>query len=493
MKTAIWAAVSTVNQATPDKVSIQIQIQKGREYIRAHNHTPAGEYIVPGESRTAFISLAHAEEDIPQLHQLLEDASKGKYQLLWVYDLNRFRNLMLQVFEVLTAYNVQIYNHDDPRAPVNQYTDEHKNAARLNLKLHDIISGQEINTLQKHYREKMPARVTVKRLHPGLGLPPYGYRKPASQVHDRNAVLEQNPEQTRILHQIKDWFLQDGLSLTAIADRLNHQHTPSPRGGRWWYSIVRYLLANPYYAGIVEFGSTRRQRDKRKRTITRTKNHTPVRAVGIHKPLWSTAEHQRILTELQRRANAQPGIKTRPLSRLLKCQCGALLWAQVTPAGQYWRCSTGQKNHTYINDQKALDLIIPKLTRALKNVSGIKLPQPKDQRPALLAEIKTLTAKRTRWMDLYEDDSIDQDELKTRLDKIQTRLKTTADLLAKIQTDTARQTATRNALHDLAKLIHTLPKYIRTAEPRRVNTTLHTILTAITIHRDHTITLHWRT
>ena len=70
MRTAIWAAVSTTAQATPDKVSITVQLQKGREFITSRGYQPAGEYIVPGESRTKYISLYHAEKEIEPLHHL---------------------------------------------------------------------------------------------------------------------------------------------------------------------------------------------------------------------------------------------------------------------------------------------------------------------------------------------------------------------------------------------------------------------------------------
>ena len=493
MKTAIWAAVSTVSQAAPDKVSIQLQIQKGREFISARDYKPAGEYIVPGESRTAFISLSHAEDEIPQLKKLLDDAKRGRFDVLWVYDLNRFRNLMLQVFEVLADYGIQIYNHDDPETPVlrEHYTHERINARRLNIKLHDIISGQEINTLQKHYREKMPVRITQKRLHAGLGLPPYGYRKPPHLTHDRNAVLEIVPEQARILHQMKDWFLIDGLSLTDIAARLNAQNEPSPRGKRWWYSIVRYLLANPFYAGTVTFGATKRNRDKRLRTVTRTKG-SAVSAVGLHQPIWDQATHQRLLDEIERRAQSQPGISTRALTRLLKCECGAVMWAQTTPAGKYWRCSSLKKNHSYINNNKALDIIIPTLTAAIEKADKIKLPEPKDKRPALQKELRELKAKEKRWLDLYEDGTLDKDTLNKRLQDLKTRLDKTSSLIQQLEQDTTRRQAQRNSLKTIQQAVHALPEYIRTADPKRVNATLHAILEGVTVHKNNTITLHWR-
>lgn len=483
MNLAIWAAVSTRKQAEEDKASIPTQIEKGMQYIESHHHTLTAQYIVPGESRTHYISLAHAEKAIPQLKQLLDDASHGKFDLLWVYDLNRFRNLMLQVFEALAGYGVQIYNHDSPEEPVppHQYTPEVINHRRLTVKLHDIISGQETNTLQKHFREKMPKRVSEKRLHPGLGLPPYGYRKPPGKELDRNAILEINPEQAAILNQIKDWFLNEGLSLTAITQRLNAANIPSPRGKRWWFSIVRYLLANPFYAGTVRYGVTKRNRDRRLVTVHRSKGTEITEAVGIHKPLWDSATHQRILRELERRANAQPGFSTRAFTRLLFCQCGAVLWAQTTPAGQYWRCSTLKRGHTYLNNNKALEIVIPEIIKAIQE---FQLKPAEKSKPTLPDPIPNLKAQERRLLDLYQDGTIDKATLNERIADIKTRLTLAQNERATQAQSRARRLALQQDITTAQQTLATLPTYIRQAPATRVNATLHKLFKKITISKD---------
>lgn len=492
MKTAIWAAVSTKTQATEDKASIPVQLEKGTEYIRANGYTLAGQYIAPGESRTHYISLAHAESNIPQLKQLLDDAAKGKFELLWVYDLNRFRVLMLQVFDALAGYGIQIYNSSSPETPVETYTAEVINARRLTVQLHDIISRQETNKLQKHHSEKMPKRITEKKLHPGLGLPPYAYRKPPGKEYDRNAVLEIIPEQARTLIQIKDWFLVEGLSLTAITQRLNAAHIPSPRGKRWWFSIVRYLLANPFYMGRVQYGITKRNRDRRLITVTRTKGTSPVSAVGLHTPLWDEATHQRILTELKRRANAQPGFSIRAFTRILTCECGAVLWAQVTPAGQYWRCSSLKPGHTYINNNKALDLVIPEIIKAIQSVNKLTFKTPAQNQDLITKQIADLRKKEKRILDLYEDEIIDKPTLNTRLEDIRTRLTRAQTELATQEQATTRQLHLLTDLQALQKTITTLPTYIRQAPPNQVNATLHRLFSQIQITKKHEIHVHWQ-
>src|SRR3712207_7523731 len=46
---------------------------------------------------------------------------------------------------------------------------------------------------------------------------------------------------------------QQGLSLRAIASRLNEERRSSKRGGRFHASTVRYILDNPKYHGLIEY------------------------------------------------------------------------------------------------------------------------------------------------------------------------------------------------------------------------------------------------
>jgi hypothetical protein len=453
---------------------------------------PPAEKIGQGQSRTQWTSLYHAEKHIPELHALLEAASRGSFDVLVVYDLNRFRDLMRQVYDALCDANVQLYILADPREPVipSEYTEERKNEVGLTVGLRDIISRSEISNLQKHYRDKMPRRILDKGLHAGLGRPPYGFRKPPGKELDRNAVLIQDPAQVRILLQMRDWFFA-GCSLTEIANRLNAQRIPSPRGRRWWYTVVAYVLANPFYAGTVSFGATKRIRNRRQGTIHRYKG-TPVTAAGKHAPLWDPAVHHRILAELERRGQAHPGTRVRQLSRLLHCWCGAAMWAQVTPSGAYWRCSTGQQQHVRLRDDVALQLATDKIVRALRHVDRLQLPTSQDERPALRAELKVLTVRRRRWEDLYEIGSLDAPTLTARIAAIDQRTQEAEGQLRRIDQDLAASAATRSTLQSLAVAVETLPHYYRDGDKAHVNADLRAILHRILVHKDKTLSLEWR-
>lgn len=492
LRYSTWSAVSSKAQAREEKVSLNVQLNACRKAGETRGWEHIADHSVPGQTRTRWVSLYHAEKHIPELHAMLEAAQRRAFDVLIVYDLNRFRDLMRQVFDVLCDCGIQLYILSDPREPVppSEYTEERKNEVGLTVGLRDIISRSEITSLRKHYRDKMPQRILTKRLHAGLGLPPYGYVKPPDARFDRNAILIQQPEEIRVLNLMKDWLFA-GISLTDIADRLNRQGIPSPRGKRWWYSVVAYLLANPYYAGIVSFGATQSIRNRREGTVARRKN-TPVSADGLHKPVWSHAEHRRILAELERRGKAHPGIKTRQLSRLLYCWCGGVLWAQSTPEGKYWRCSSRQAGHAALRDDWALQQVTDLIVRTLSNLDDLTLPAPEDKRPALREERRALEAKKQRWMDLYEDGTLSKDALRERIHTLDARLARVVELLRQTDESLARQTALREELATLASAVDSLPHYYASGPPAQVNADLRRLLARVEVNKKKKLKLVWR-
>jgi hypothetical protein len=86
---ATWQAVSTKNQATVDKVSSTVQLQHCIDAGHTHNWTHVRDYTVPGKSHTQWLSLTVAERNIPELHDMLEAASRHEFDILIIYDLNR--------------------------------------------------------------------------------------------------------------------------------------------------------------------------------------------------------------------------------------------------------------------------------------------------------------------------------------------------------------------------------------------------------------------
>jgi hypothetical protein len=494
MRVAIWAAVSKPEQARKDKVSIKLQVQKGREFITSRQFTKAGEYVVPGESRTKYISLYQAEKEIPELHQLLEAASRREFDILFVYDLNRFRTLMRQIFDVLCDYNIQIFVNTYPREPVppHEYTEEVKSAVGMIVDLSNIISRSEISNLQRHFREKMPARIQ-RGLDARLGGTPFGYKR----IHpgDKKNPLIQDPPKARVVKRIKDLYLKGG-SFKGICKILNDEKIPASEGGIWYPESIKLILSSPFYAGIVYFGITKYTRDRRTGKEKVSRNPNPVYGKGKHIPLWDEATHHRILEIIEKRGRGSRGVKTARLSRLLYCECGKVLHLDRRAKDDfpYWRCSAKKRGHTFITDSKANTIVFPAIVKAIQEAPRIPIPKEKKVEPIkdLHFEIQDLEKKKKRWMDMYETSEIDAPTLSERIREINTRIDTSRSLLAKSEATIYRRSASHATFLRLAQLLDGLQGYYSSAPAPQVNADLHAIIKKVAITKKHEISIHWR-
>jgi DNA invertase Pin-like site-specific DNA recombinase len=74
---------------------------------------------------------------------------------------------------------------------------------------------------------------------------------------DRCRLVPSARERVEVVRNIFRWYTRDGLGFKGIADRLNREAIPSPRGGQWssmhgdmWaMTTIRSMLANPAYVG----------------------------------------------------------------------------------------------------------------------------------------------------------------------------------------------------------------------------------------------------
>ena len=91
--------------------------------------------------------------------------------------------------------------------------------------------------------ERTAQALAFKKAHGEAYSPtPYGYDREGNRL-----VL--NGAEADVVRKLKAWRRR-GDSLHRIAARLNDQGVPDKRGGRWYASTVRYLLANDLHAAL---------------------------------------------------------------------------------------------------------------------------------------------------------------------------------------------------------------------------------------------------
>jgi DNA invertase Pin-like site-specific DNA recombinase len=493
MNFAIWTAVSTEAQASPEKISLDEQEQLCRAHALAKGwRETAGPFIVPGQSRTRWVNLRDAETHIPPLKHMLDAAQSRQFDILLLYDYTRLRELLEPVAKTLTAYGIQLYALTQPVEPLPPHEYETNETAATLQFVASFTSRAEIAALKRRYKLGMPRRI-LAGLHKGKL--PHGYRKPPGRELDRKVTPIIDPAPAAVVVKIKDLFLE-GHSLWQIAHQLTAERIPTPAGKWKWSDVnVRLLLKNRYYCGEVHFGKTRRTSDPRTGDV-KVVDNLPSRIItakGLHPPLWDMPTQRRIDEEFNKRGKKYTGIRTQRLSNLLHCGvCGARAWVSY-PGGyadsrRRWVCSVHPK-HVNRKDTDLLPAFIAELAALLRRIENAQLPQqPADGVQLHTAALADLTARRKRLTDAYELGVLPIQEYTARTASLDAQINDTLRTLAATDTDTERSAQRRAAIHDLRAILHKLPNYLTEAPPQQVNTHLRAFIHKIIITNE-TVTI----
>ena len=490
LRYAIWAAVSTKVQAASNKISIPEQIERCREEggARGWNET-AGPFVVNGNSRTKYVNIFTAEWDMPALRDMLDAAQEREFDVLLVYDLNRFRDLLDPIYRTLGGYRIQLYSLSQPVEPCEptKYKWYRSDTMRIVVMMSQLASQTENSAIRRRYEMGMPARVEAGL--PAVS-PPFGYIKPDG----RKSIPVQDPDTIPYVIHMKDMLLE-GKSLHQIADYFNFQSIPTIRGKRWYPQTIKSIIANPFYAGYVRWGLSQVEHDLRAGQRFRNRN-IPVDQIitvqGKHEPLWDDATLQAIQDELARRARNYRGRGNNQFTGLLKCSlCGATLWRQGNgPRGAHrliWRCSISN-GHVNFPHVVAVEKISAELVRFFQSPVTEKTAVPGDSE----AELAEIRQQLTRLEDAYQVGSMKLDNFTRRSNKLQAQIKA---IRSREQIEQHRQLYREQefqAFGTAQERARQLPLWMREADPTQVNQFLHTLIASITVYPDGKVNIQFK-
>ncbi|MBU3107184.1 recombinase family protein [Clostridium gasigenes] len=274
-KIAIYCRVSSDDQK--ERETIENQVDTLETYIEMKdNFTFYEKYLDDGVSGTV------AFENRPGGKELISDASKGLFDSILVYKIDRFgRDTLtgLSTIETLRKYNIEIISMTEP-FDLNTATGRFQFITYLNM-----AELERNNILDRMF---LGATRAAKKGQWLGGIVPYGY------VTNKK-FLEIDPDESEIIKKIFDLYSIDKLSSLDIAVYLNNLDIPSSckegKGkrtknitGLWRSSSIQRILKNTTYMGIHEYG---KRGTRRKETIFRE-----VPAI-ISKDQWDICEKQR--------------------------------------------------------------------------------------------------------------------------------------------------------------------------------------------------------
>jgi DNA invertase Pin-like site-specific DNA recombinase len=228
-------------------------------------------------------SAAKAAAERQMLERVLACIRERDVQALWVYELSRFT----RGDELEVALLVRELREREVRLIVG--TTEHDltdAATTFSFGVQSLVSRHEWNVLRERTnRGRREKALQGKRI---AGKAPYGYRNPPLG-DPRHGILQVHAEEAGVVRRIFR-AAEAGTGPVAIAEQLNREGIPSPRGGRWNRNTLYLMLDNRTYAGIAEGSVWQRANGK---TYRRDRENTRAVVVeGAHEAIVTAAEYE---------------------------------------------------------------------------------------------------------------------------------------------------------------------------------------------------------
>lgn len=422
MKIAAYCRVSTEKEAQID--SLEKQIEFFNEFTKKNGYELYKLYADEGISGK---QIKHRK----QFQQMMQDAKAKKFDKVVVKDVSRFaRNTvdLLQSVRELKSYGVQVdfLNNGEVMEGGSEFI----------LTILGAMAQQESANMSK--RVKFGKDITAKKGRvPNLV---FGYDK----IPDERYTLKINEEEAKIVKEIFESYVYKGIGTTKIAWNLNDRGIRTKKTKSKWVqtSIVR-MLKNPIYTGKVT-----NKKSEVTDFITGTRKELPEEEwIVVERPemrIISDELFNRAQELLEQRSNEFKLNNKREkteyvFSTLIYCKhCGysfRRIKRKYTADGpEYirWVCSGRNSmgvnhcpNTTVIDEEELLNAIKIYLKSIIKNKKDFMKAVEKEfekitklrennerSEESLLKEIEKVTVKKQKYMEMFQNEIINIQELK---------------------------------------------------------------------------------
>ena len=235
---AIYARFSTDMQSD---TSAEDQIRECREYAQRKGWEVVAVYSDHALSGGSF--------QRPEFQEMLSAAHGGQFDIILAEALDRFSRRLsdtAKVFDELEFKRVQIHTKDEGEI------------TKMHVALMGLMAEQFVTNLREKTKRGQRGRFLQGKTPGGLG---YGYR--VSGLGERSVI----PEEAEIIRRIFSQYVS-GMSPRSIAQGLNADGIPGPKGREWKDTTIRGqqdrgtgILNNHAYIGKLTFGKTQYQTD----------------------------------------------------------------------------------------------------------------------------------------------------------------------------------------------------------------------------------------
>src|SRR5690606_9288584 len=258
-------------------------------------------------------SIAHR----PEMIKLLDNVTRGLYDAVLVVDIDRLgRGNMQDQGVILDTFKQSKTKIITPRKVYdleNEFDEEYS-------EFEAFMARKELKIINRRLQS---GRVRSVKDGNYIGTrPPYGYQIKKDQ---NGRYLVPDPDQAPVVKMIFDWYTNQRLGSTKIANRLNQLGYLSYTGKFWDTDSVRIILMNPVDVGKVTWRKKKYQPigPKKRKTKQRPRDEWIV-ADGKHVPLIDVETFKEAQEIMKKRSH--PPYKDRvrnPLAGLVFCaKCG---------------------------------------------------------------------------------------------------------------------------------------------------------------------------
>jgi DNA invertase Pin-like site-specific DNA recombinase len=242
MKTAaVYVRVSREYQVEGESLDAQVA-----ECMRA---AAAEEYEVPARLVFREEGITGVASSRPALDTLTRAASSGEFNRLYVWKVSRFgrsaRN-NLNLLEDLKEQGVSVRFVQDG-------LDTSQRMAGLLFALLSSLAELERENIAE--QTMLGKRASASNGRWQGGVPPYGLRA-VDSPEGRGKVLELDPEEAALLHEMRRWVVEDQATTYQIAQRLNARGVRPRWAHSWSRQLVSGILRNPRLKGEATYSGS---------------------------------------------------------------------------------------------------------------------------------------------------------------------------------------------------------------------------------------------
>ncbi|NOX59055.1 MAG: recombinase family protein, partial [Planctomycetes bacterium] len=275
LRGAIYARFST-----KDQHSIEDQVRSCREFADVNGIDIADEMIFSDSS------VRGCRTRRPGFTSLRAKLAQGVIDVVLIFSTNR---LYRKTYKSLQFVEEEIVDRGIRCVFVRSGIDTaDTDRWRQLLHLHAMMDEMVVHMGASHIRAAHEGMLDHELVHGTVtfgyqGIPVSGQKTKKNNARRR---FEIDPIQADWVRQIFAWYVDDGLSISAISRKLNHEKAPLPpkcTTGQWTHQAVRLLLGNQRYDGFWAYGATKAQYLNKQDYVRQVPRDEPLRTKQIER------------------------------------------------------------------------------------------------------------------------------------------------------------------------------------------------------------------